>query len=878
MSNSEKDNSLENNKNEISLENILNENNAEGIQANNVSNQESTVFDINIQNINDLIAILHSEKYDFVQIIPQDESVKIIFKKESIVKNTKFIRFPVYQNILLETKKTCWLKIDTNSIEQKWVGTLKIEENSFEVIAKVVPSHNWEEIFVKTAVIDKKTPEKKAKKSWMDVKTAFGFLLTIFVIALILWGGFLSFIVFNAQTLQDVSFFNNLGINLNQINSFLLTTATIVFSILVLLQTILLIIFLFKAFLTKKEFKRKKTIATIVSIILFIFTFTTGTFWLVVDKKIRSLPNWQEMSYGSVQVFDNALLVHENFWKEWSLLSNFENLVWPIELKFDLNQYNTEQARQGFRIDQYIWKFNAREEIHNSPEIIKNFNTSGITTIELTVVWQDRTGRTLEKIVTDVPKSISISNVVKIDETIRPNGGKILSFDASAISNLWTIEWYLPEDISTPAFTWPRFIPGKVYFEESMVGMIIRNPQKKGSAWDRIFIIQADKNEMNAQIEGNVSYDNDLTYTFQVKDIKSSAGDGFIENFLWNIEGKETFLRSNLDELEKSSQITHTFKTYGPQTIRVKITNTRWQVKEITQELNIPKQIKISQELSFSVDKNILEDFGYEPRTGDYILRNIWVPSEIMIDAREIRADNILYTLNEIKWDVGGDGSIQWSQKTFSHTFDTPGEYMIVVHYIFQHRRNSEDTIEMSQNIYIETATKEAILDLKVQAESEYVPTNVIFDASESKVENDDIVKFIYDYGDGVVEERDAINLWHKYNKAGTYDITLTVVTRTWKEYSISKKLVLKPQQVNVKITSSLSRAPVGQEISFLSAGSEGQITRYFWDFWDGFSSTEPNPNYAYKNPGKYTVTLTLDYINNNTLSDKMEVEIYARD
>jgi len=84
----------------------------------------------------------------------------------------------------------------------------------------------------------------------------------------------------------------------------------------VFIQTILLIIFLFKAFLTKKEFKRKKTIATLLSIFLFVITFATGSFWLIVDKKIRELPNWLEMSYGRAQVFDNALLVQPEFGKE----------------------------------------------------------------------------------------------------------------------------------------------------------------------------------------------------------------------------------------------------------------------------------------------------------------------------------------------------------------------------------------------------------------------------------------------------------------------------------------------------------------------------------------------------------------------------------
>ncbi len=50
--------------------------------------------------------------------------------------------------------------------------------------------------------------------------------------------------------------------------------------------------------------------------------------------------------------------------------------------------------------------------------------------------------------------------------------------------------------------------------------------------------------------------------------------------------------------------------------------------------------------------------------------------------------------------------------------------------------------------------------------ESNYAPVNVRFDASESYIKNDNIIKFIYDYGDGIVEERDAINPSHLYSKA----------------------------------------------------------------------------------------------------------------
>ncbi|NCO31297.1 hypothetical protein GW891_00180 [bacterium] len=72
---------------------------------------------------------------------------------------------------------------------------------------------------------------------------------------------------------------------------------TIIFSTILLSETIFLIIFLFKFFLTKKEFKKKKIKFAILSIILLIITFSTATAWMIIDQKIINLPNWQEMSF-----------------------------------------------------------------------------------------------------------------------------------------------------------------------------------------------------------------------------------------------------------------------------------------------------------------------------------------------------------------------------------------------------------------------------------------------------------------------------------------------------------------------------------------------------------------------------------------------------
>jgi hypothetical protein len=52
-------------------------------------------------------------------------------------------------------------------------------------------------------------------------------------------------------------------------------------------------------------------------------------------------------------------------------------------------------------------------------------------------------------------------------------------------------------------------------------------------------------------------------------------GDGFVETFTWIVEGKETALKAKIDDLSASSLHMHTFTTYGPQTIRLLITDSK---------------------------------------------------------------------------------------------------------------------------------------------------------------------------------------------------------------------------------------------------------------------------------------------------------------
>lgn len=81
-----------------------------------------------------------------------------------------------------------------------------------------------------------------------------------------------------------------------------------------------------------------------VSTVLLIITFSVGIAWMTIDQKIKSLPNWQEKIYGNLKIFDNDLLINEDFDTQQALLQDTKDLIGPITLQFDLKNFQSSQA------------------------------------------------------------------------------------------------------------------------------------------------------------------------------------------------------------------------------------------------------------------------------------------------------------------------------------------------------------------------------------------------------------------------------------------------------------------------------------------------------------------------------------------------------
>lgn len=123
-----------------------------------------------------------------------------------------------------------------------------------------------------------------------------------------------------------------------------------------------------------------------------------------------------------------------------------------------------------------------------------------------------------------------------------------------------------------------------------------------------------------------------------------------------------------------------------------------------------------------------------------------------------------------------------------------------------------------------------------------------------------DGLSYRWDFGDGT--EASGVKVIHRYNKAGTYPVILTV--------NDGRGLKNSSNSVATKVT--INAAPkadagpdlticAGEVITFNggnSSDAEGGVLKYHWDFGDGRTADGINPTLIYKLGGTYKVLLTV--------------------
>lgn len=692
----------------------------------------------------------------------------------------------------------------------------------------------------------------------------------VFAVALVFFGAFLGYIVFNPEQAQ---FFISFGINPSDIAILLSKLVSGVFGTIVFLLSIIWIVFLFRAIVTKREQKRKKTVSTILALFFGVLLFSTITFWAFLVRQVGAAdfvnPN------GNVVLFDNDKLLSKKL-ESGAQIASFDNLVGPVSIRFDLRS-NVRANSRTLRITRYQIDFDGdgqfdREGANpdSDTSIVYKYDKKQTYSPKLEYIGFDLVTRERKTLAVELP-SIAVAGVV----SVKPTREGRFSFDASDIESLGKVEWYL-EGSQAPDSTSYKFFPKRALKNGELVCLMIVSPLKTDTACDRVFVAQTeDPKVASAKVNIVRSPENPLHYTFDLgkpEDIQVQHGG--VAGYRWIVDGGRVVSEDATAEVD--------FESYGKHTIAVELTDDAGEISQISQEFVIQKPLEFQEGenrmgllvIQTKTPNAMSGSVQYDGRKRTYSISQVPVGETLILDAKNVKTSDPAYRLEGVEWDADGDGKYETLGEQTQIELAREGRVVIAVRYKFVSKLKN-DTQTMDETIQADVTQADLGAMLNFTQDSEYAPALVSADASASQVKDGKIAKFIFSFGengDSDVEGDARQN--HRYAFPGEYTLRLTVVRDDGKRATTEKKIIVKTPQKLLLVNSSVASGFVGKGIDFDTHGSVGQIASYAWDFGDGSTSVDPMPAHVYGAAGNYTVKLTATFDDGSVQSTSREVMV----
>jgi PKD repeat protein len=192
-----------------------------------------------------------------------------------------------------------------------------------------------------------------------------------------------------------------------------------------------------------------------------------------------------------------------------------------------------------------------------------------------------------------------------------------------------------------------------------------------------------------------------------------------------------------------------------------------------------------------------------------------------------------------------GDGETSTLQNP-SHSYVSKGVYTVSL----TAYGTPENTTETKTNCI--TAYDSAIANFSASPLSGIAPLGVDF----SNTSTGDYSNYSWTFGDGSTSTQ--ANPGHTYIASGNYTVSLTVYGLGSSDLETKTDYITVYQPVIASFFAIPTNGMAPLLVSFTNT-STGDFDTYNWDFGDGDSSTEQNPNHLYTSNGIYTVTLSVD-------------------
>lgn len=198
----------------------------------------------------------------------------------------------------------------------------------------------------------------------------------------------------------------------------------------------------------------------------------------------------------------------------------------------------------------------------------------------------------------------------------------------------------------------------------------------------------------------------------------------------------------------------------------------------------------------------------------------------------------------EYSWDFG-DGTTSTNPAITSHTYATFGSYTITL-------RVKDSDCEDTHAVSIQIETVPPVLEFDYLPPSGCAPLTVSF---VNRSQFADPATYFWEFGTNQGTSR-AVNPTYTYFEPGIYSVTLTASNGMGDTVSITKSQIIEVLESPVaQFGVYPHQVDIPGDILYTSNRSLG-ATGYQWDFGDGSTSTEFEPEHKYLDEGMFTIEL----------------------
>ena len=269
------------------------------------------------------------------------------------------------------------------------------------------------------------------------------------------------------------------------------------------------------------------------------------------------------------------------------------------------------------------------------------------------------------------------------------------------------------------------------------------------------------------------------------------------------------------------------------------------------------------------VQETVLEIIETNPS----ITTGLTAPVSITFSAANVPIDTNQYSIVAYTWSFGDGNS--GNGQIVTHTYQekpASGFYTVTLKVSYQELGNlGGEVLEEEFTRVIGIDNEQVFAAFSFSPEEGQAPLQVTFDASESRDPDGFIVKYEWDFNSNGIFDAEGMVTSFTFNEPGNYPVTLRVTDNSGETNTVEHIVVIKSDEIIFPVVRNTPADEIlvpGRAYQFdasESASSEGEITRYEWNFGDGQVGNGRRVTHSYTREGVYEISLRLTDSAGNT-------------